>query len=280
MKAQFPYNYVFLGLVVGVLAGRGAGLVIARVTPSLGALRPWAPVLYLLPLTLLPGQWHFVEGTTSNEHQLAILQKIERFSDPDEAVIDNSGGALFRPHASYYYHHGEAHRAMFADYFANDLVDDYRRSQALLWIMDYRLLDLPASVHRYFQSHYVRADGSLFGLGFQLPATKASEHTMDIDVIREGDYHVFPSPVRLGAGPLKKPSSERAYDFSIDGVPVTGQRVHLEEGEHRVTLLPHAPGYFITLLSPEAFLLSEDERFDRELDGARSYQLLFEYEER
>ena len=45
-------------------------------------------------------------------------------------------------------------------------------------------------------------------------------------------------------------------------------------------MLPNSPGYYVTLLSPDAFLRSEGERFDREMDGADSYQLLFEYEER
>ena len=73
---------------------------------------------------------------------------------------------------------------------------------------------------------------------------------------------------------------DREYDFLIDGTPVKGPRVHLEEGEYEIEMLPNSPGYYVTLLSPDAFLRSEGERFDREMDGADSYQLLFEYEER
>jgi hypothetical protein len=34
----------------------------------------------------------------------------------------------------------------------------------------------------------------------------------------------------------------------------------------------------VTAVSPEAFLRSEEDRFARELDGAKAYQLLFEYD--
>ena len=46
------------------------------------------------------------------------------------------------------------------------------------------------------------------------------------------------------------------------------------------TVRANSPGYVISLLSPDAFLRTEAERFERELDGSRSYQLLFEYDRR
>ena len=46
-----------------------------------------------------------------------------------------------------------------------------------------------------------------------------------------------------------------------------------------VTVLADAPAYFLTLVSPDAFLLNEKDRFWRELEGAKAHQLLFEYGE-
>ncbi len=280
VKAQYPYNYVFPCLVVAVVAARGFSLVIARIQARPGRPSAWASLLYLLPLAVAADQARFVAGVTSNDHQLAILEKIERFSSPEEVVIDNSGGALFRPHGSYYYHHGDAHREMFADYFRERLVEDYRDSGALLWIMDYRLLDLPPNVHDYFQRHYVRADGSLFGLGFHIPRTGDADHVVEIDVIREGRYHVFPAPVKLSAGLPRSTANETGAVLVVDGVPVTSSEVELGVGSHRVEVPANFPGHIISLLSPDAFLRSEAERFERELDGSRSYQLLFEYDRR
>jgi hypothetical protein len=281
IKAQYPYNYVLLCFLVGLCAARGFSLLMHRASRAerLARFRPWIPLLYCAPLALLPGQLGFIEDTTSNAHQLALLDKIERFSGPQDAVIDNSGGALFRHHGSYYYQHGRAHRSMFEDYFGRQLVDDYRRSQALLWLIDYRLLDLPEVVHSYFMAHYVRVDGSLFALGFHSPRSRGDELVQDIDVIKAGEYHVFPAPLRLSGAPLGLDSPDRDFDLMIDGQPVQGDTVRLESGARRVTVLPGAPAYFLTLVPPEAFLLDEKDRFWRELEGAKAYQLLFEYGE-
>ena len=53
--------------------------------------------------------------------------------------------------------------------------------------------------------------------------------------------------------------------------------MHLGVGRHVVKVLHAAPAYFLTLVSPDAFLLNEKDRFWRELGGAKAYQLLFEY---
>ena len=270
IKAQYPYNYVLLCFLVGLCSARGFALVAKRIG--------W-PALCVIPLAVLPDQLGFVSGTTSNAHQLALLAKIERFSTPDDAVIDNSGGALFRRHGSYFYQHGRAHRTMFAKYFSEQLVDDYRRSQALLWLIDYRLLDLPENVHSYFLRHYVRVDGSLFALGFHSPRSRGDDLVLDIDVIRDGDYFVFPAPLRLSQVPHGLDTPERPFDLTIDGEPVTGDRVRLLKGPHRVTVSAGAPAYFLTMVPPDAFLLDEEDRFWRELEGAKAYQLLFEYGE-
>ena len=280
IKAQYPYNYVLLCYLVGLCAARGSALLALRAGRAAPQrFQQWTPLLYCMPLLLLPGQLGFVSDTTSNAHQLDLLAKIERFSGPRDAVIDNSGGALFRRHGSYFYQHGRAHRSMFEDYFAAQLVDDYRRSQALLWLIDYRLLDLPETVHSYFMTHYVRVDGSLFALGFQSPRSRGDELEQDIDVIKAGDYYVFPAPLRLSSVPLGLDSPDRDFDLMIDGQPILADTVRLEEGERRVTVLPGAPSYFITLVPPDAFLLNEEDRFWRELEGAKAHQLLFEYGE-
>ena len=284
IKAQYPYNYVLLCFMLGLCAARGFSLAVKRLSSSSGTGRlrraaNFAPLLSIIPLAILPSQIGFVSHTTSNEHQLELLAKIERFSGEDDAVIDNSGGALFRDHGSYFFHHGRAHRKMFEEYFSKQLVDDYRRSQALLWIIDYRLLDLPETVQAYFMEHYIRVDGSLFALGFQSPRSRGTELATDIDVIRSGDYFVFAAPERLSKRPVALEPPERAFDLRVDGEPVLGDRVHLEVGAHRVTTLAGAPAYFLSLVPPDAFLLDEKDRFWRELGGAKPHQLFFEYGE-
>jgi len=259
VAGQYPYNYVFLGWLLGFLAVRGFGLAVDRTAPP-PALRP---LVFLLPLLVLPDQTGFVSGRTTNEHQLALLDKIERNTREGDAVIDNAGGALFRPHASYHWYHGFAHRRMFADVFERELVDDYRRSAAPLWIEDGRLYQLPQTVQDYFHSHYVRADGSLHALGFVTPETARRERKeLVLDVVRPGEYHVFPVQAPLAGG--------RPGGLQIDGSVVSGGVARLDAGPHPVTVLPSSPRYIVSLM-PRSFFQ------DRVSDGAE-HSMLFEYE--
>ena len=159
MRGKFPYNYVFLCMLASLLAVRGDAFLVHGAASRWPQRAGLAPLLYLLPLLAIPDQLGFAEGRTSNAHQLHLLAKLERFTEPGDVVIDDAGGALFRDHASYYYYHGPAHRVVLADYFENLLADDLRESRALFWIRDFRLQKLPAEIRRYFREHYVRADG-------------------------------------------------------------------------------------------------------------------------
>ncbi len=237
LSARYPYNYVTLCVLLAACAVRGLALAAWRLPERL---RPWRPLFWLLPLALVANQVGFVARASSNEEQLRLLETIERWSTPDDVVIDGAGGALFRPHASYYWYHGGAHRRMFADYFAGPLLDDYRESRARFWIRDFRLRHLPEPVRRWFREHYVRAWGSLFVLGFETPAT-AEEREVEIDVIRAGDWYVTPR----GPGAETPPR--------IDGRPVRDGRVHLDEGRHAVRLAPGSPAFAITAVPPGVF---------------------------
>ena len=170
---------------------------------------------------------------------------------------------MFSPHASYYYYHGNAHRQMFRDYFTKQLVDDYRGSQALFWIWDNRYRRLPRPPRRYLESHYVHGGDGLHALGTRTPATAGRAHGIVFDVVRPGNYRVFPS----GRGPARSATS-RDHDLAIDGQPLLGDRIHLEAGEHRIDVLPGSPEYIVSLVDP-AF-------FDAD-PGPPRYSMMFEY---
>jgi hypothetical protein len=260
-KGKFPYNYVVLCLIVGILAVRGFSFAVARFGPRLGSL---APLLYLLPLLLLPDELGFAQGRTSNAHQLHVLEKIERFTRPGDVVIDGAGGALFRDHASYYYYHGPAHRAVLADYFEREYPRDLRESRAPFWIRDLRLRHLPAEVRDYFRTHYVRADGWLYALGVVVPTTGDAPVRRELDVVRAGVWHAFPAP----GGEVAE--SGHARGVSIDGVPLGPEGTALEEGLHSLEVAAGSPPVLLTPLPRGAFL----DRFER----MRPYSMLFEYE--
>jgi hypothetical protein len=261
VTAQYPYNYVLLCTLLLVCAARGYGWAVDRLGPPSAARRS---LLYLLPLAVLPNQLAFVAGTTANDHQLHLLDKIEAFSGDDDVVIDGAGGAIFRKHASYYWYHGVAHRKILEDYFREGLLRDLRESRALFWIKDFRLPKISPEVRRYLHRHYVRADGQLFVLGFATPATDATGYQGEIDVIRAGVYFAH-----AGIGGR---SGARDGAPSIDGQPVGREGVYLEEGVHRVTSPPGAPAAVITPL-PRAV-------FEDPMPKLLPHAPLFEYDRR
>lgn len=262
VRAQYPYNYLYLCFVLGVVAARGYGEAVARAAraPRVGARAAW---LYLLAPLVVWNQLAFVDLASDNDYQLRLLQKIEDYSDEGDAVIDNAGGAMFRPHGSYYYLHGEPHRLLFAEYFRSQLVRDYRESRALFWIWDFRFRWLPESVRGWIARHYVRADGDLHALGFLTPATGEQTHQRVITVIREGDYYVH----RFGTRDEERLGLE---GLRIEGRPVTGDRIHLEERRYAIRVEPDSPAFIISPL-PRSFFE------DTTLPGGR-YTRIFEYD--
>lgn len=261
--AQYPYNYVFLCLVLVLCAVRGFAIALDRLRERLPRGEAVAPLLLLLPLATVPNQLGFLDRASSNEQQMNMLRKIEAYTDADDVVIDNAGGALFRDHASYYWYHGDAHQKMFADYFEKQLVRDYRESQALFWIVDFRLKKLPPAVHAFLRRFYISADRGLYTIGSVTPKTGDEARSVAIHVLRAGEYHVHPAP-RDG-----EPLPGQTGRLRIGGELLTGGTVYLEPGSHVVTVLPNSPVMVLSLLPPEAF--------ERQVTGTRPYMPLFQY---
>ncbi len=264
-SSPYPYNFVFLCWIVAVAAVRGFALFVKALEDRVPDLRDAGALLYLLPLALLSSQLGFVSDTSTNEHQLRVLAKIENYGEPADAVIDNAGGAMFSPDATYYFHHGAAHREIFRDYFETKLIDDYRRSQALFWIWDPRFRGLPKPVRDYLQLHYVDGGDSLHVLGVRTPSTDQESQRFVFDVVRPGEYHVHPA----GRVP-RRSEAARGHDLVFDGSPLVGDRILLGLGEHVVEVLPGSPGYLVTSVDPSFFDANP---------GSGRYTMMFEYRE-
>lgn len=258
IKAQYPYNYVLASWLFGLCAVRGFAWLVEHVKIG-GAFAAWSPILYLLPLALLPDQLGFLVPTTTNEHQLQTLDTIERFSRSDDAVIDGAGGALFRPHGSYYWYHGDFHRLLLADYFANELVEDYRRSAALFWIDDLRQRRLGEPARRHLSEHYVRVGGPLYALGFEFGPDRVQDR--EIDVLRGGRWFAYARAAHAAA---------RAATIEVDGSRVGEAGVELEPGRHRVRVVAGGARVLLTPL-PRAL-------FDEHRPSNLAHAMMFEFE--
>jgi hypothetical protein len=270
MQTQYPYNFVYPGFLILICAIRGFAAVVERLRPPAGIGAAFWPLLYLVPLAVLPNQLAFVANTSNNQYQLTLLNKVEDYSSADDAVIDGSGGALFRKHGSYYWYHGSAHRRMFRDYFENELVRDYRDSRALFWIRDLRQRKLPKAVTQYFSDHYVHVDGDLYALGFETAATNGDGASREIELIRSGDYFVLKAAASARGRVVSSTLMGEPTGLRLDGREVTQGRIHLEEGVHRVDLKPDAPAYIVSPLPAEAF--------ERRIPPRRTHTPLFEYD--
>lgn len=264
LVAPYPYNFVFPCWLLGVSAVRGFSLAVRRLGARFEALDEASPLLYLLPLAALGLQLGFVSGSSSNAHQLRVLQKIQEHGLPGAAVIDGAGGAMFSPHASYYWYHGVAHRKMFRDYFERELVDDWRRSRALFWIQDGRFRELPKPARDYLQQHYVHGGDGLHVLGTRTPAGGDADRVLRFEVVRAAEYRFHPVPGSTGAA---VPAEDRVR---VDGVAPRGGRLHLEPGVHEIRVLPGAPSYRIAPVAASFF--------DAKPAPAR-YTMMFEYRE-
>jgi hypothetical protein len=264
--APYPYNFVFLCWIV-VLAGvRGFTQAVAWLRERVPALEEASPLLFLLPLVALPMQVGFVADTISNEHQLALLRKIDEHGERDDAVIDSAGGAMFSPHASYYWYHGNAHRQMFRDYFESQLIDDFRASSALFWIRDMRFAKLPKAARDYLQSHYIQGSGDLHVLGIRTPPTGEAAESFSFDVVRSAAYHFRRTRRGLDPGSSGSPATE----IQVDGKQLAGGTLFLDVGVHEVVVAPHAPGYVVAPVEASFF---------EPRPGPPHYSMMFQYRE-
>jgi hypothetical protein len=264
MLAPYPYNFVFLCWVVALGGVRGAVDAIERLRGRHPALRTMGPALYLVPLLVLGSQLAFVDGTTSNAHQIRLLEKIAHHGSKDDAVIDNQGGAMFNPDASYYFHHGNAHRKMYADYMRENLQADYRESRALFWIRDSRFKALPHRVQSYLTRSYVHGGEGLYVLGRYTRETAGQPQIVHFDAIRSADYW-FHLAEGSGAKPLDAP---QLSSIRVNGEPVARNPLPLDEGLHEIEIPPNSPAYIVT---------PADASFFERDPGPRLFVMFFEY---
>ena len=252
IRAPFPYNFVLLTWAIGIAAVRAWCTAVRWImNRAKTSGRPWngTALLYGLPLLLLPAQLGFVSGTSSLDEQLQLLKQVERYSAPDDVVIDSAGSALFRPHRGYYWYHGRAHVQMFAPWFDEVLIEEMRESQAPLWIRTVRFDLLPEAAARYLLTHYIPVYGDLHALGFQTRATGPEERRSgSIEIVRPGTYYVMPgteSPHEAAETGMNRPV--------IDGKVVTSPTLELEAGWHPVVIPPNSNSLRFSYLPPEAF---------------------------
>lgn len=256
IKAPYAYNFVLPSFLLGICATRGfwcLGNWVARQLPQLGRL---SGICQFAPLTLIPLQFGYVSGSTTNADQLETLRQVEKYTSKSDVVIDSEGSALFRPDRGYYWYQGRAHVQMFRDYYEGQFVQDLRATQAPFWINGLRSKQLPKAALAYLTSHYIPMRGDLFVLGFRWPNSaldQATEHSFE--VVREAVYYPSCEHPALGGAAAHQ---SIAPSVLIDGHPASGCGVRLAAGWHRAQLPAGSRGCQLSYLPFSAFNLNVD----------------------
>jgi hypothetical protein len=256
ISAPYAYNFVLPSFLLGICATRGFWCFGKWLGSQAPQLRRISGICQFVPLPLIPLQFAYVSGSTTNAQQLETLRQVEMYTSKDDVVIDSEGSALFRPDRGYYWYQGRAHVEMFRDYYEGQFLQDLRATQAPFWINGLRSKQLPRPALAYLNSHYIPMRGDLFVLGFRLPdnpSAQAMQHSFE--VVREADYYLSCEPPALDGADAPR---SVASSVEVDGHPVAGSRVRLATGSHSAQLLPGSRACQLSYLPHSVFNLSED----------------------
>jgi hypothetical protein len=224
-RAPFPYALLpGLGLLCAFVP-RGLAAIIALLrrfpvpTPIY-----WLEVgLVVLGLWLLGPRTGLAETnqklSPDNGYQYEILGDVARLTKPSDAVYDNSGGFVARPHVGFRFYTSALDRQVEAATLPSTVPREIADVGCTALLLDARFRGLPPLLIRYLTQHFqpYNADLWLWGQRFSVSPSPAT-----FDAVREADYFVEPEAVAGPGGLL------------IDGSATPSPVFHLSRGAHRV----------------------------------------------
>ncbi len=155
---------------------------------------------------------------TTNASQYQVLTELARVTRPTDAVYDNSGSFVSRPHVGFRFYTSALDRQEEASSLPIKVPQAIRELGCTAILIDARFSGLPPVLRRFFAQHYLPYDADiwLWGQRFSTNAGVAS-----FEAVRDADYFVEPERVVTNGA------------FSIDGAPVSTPMFHLSRGVHR-----------------------------------------------
>ncbi len=226
-----PYGYSllpFIGLVC-VYAGTGTGAAYECITTRL-ARRPsplvaGACLAALLVFVHLRSGMILARASRTSADQRRTLATIGRLTGPDDAVYDNSGSSVARPHAHFYFYTDQVIRQS-GDELAREIPPAIERSGAVMVLRDARYKALPEAVRDYVAAHFQSYDGDLMLWGMEFPGPEGG----DFLAVKAGTYFLSFPGSKAGDGIPDE------VTFRVDGRPADPAGAPLERGRHRVTV--------------------------------------------
>jgi hypothetical protein len=224
-RAPFPYALVpGLGMLCAFVP-RGLSLLLA----SLRRVRlPEAAQIAMAGLLLL-GLWQLGPSAglaeadkklkPDNGYQYRVLGELARLTNVTDAVYDNSGSFVSRPHVGFRFYTSALDRTAEAATLPITVPRALREQGCTALLLDARFRGLPPSLIRFLTQHYQPYDADLWLWGERFTA---SPTPVTFEAVREADYFVEPETVATGGG------------LVIDERAVSSPVFHLSRGEHRL----------------------------------------------
>lgn len=244
-----PYRYSLIppAAMIGLFASRGL-VSLCRAAARLHREGRWSRtgLAGVAVLAVVVGGLHLTrfhqharrDIRRTNRVQLATLSTLGSLTNRLDAVYDNSGSILTRPHAYFYYYTPWYIRRSWGTMLTQQVPAAIHATGATVFVKEVRYPGLPRPLKAYLGEHYqpYDTDIALWGRRYDLQHDSAEyhrvsegqpgTHTLHTDeqftAVRDDQYFVQPGDV-IEKGKLW-----------IDGQPVTERRFHLTRGEHEV----------------------------------------------
>ena len=222
-QAAFAYSYIPVVNMCCIFAARGM-MELWRLSRSASKKGSLSPVFVAFAcFILIAFMTHRVttkltkQAARTNEYQLGVLKDLNRLTDPDDTIYDNSGSFVSRPHAYFMYYTGANERKYQATKLATEVPQDILSNQTVAELRDMRFKGLPKSLKQFLQTHFQPYSGDIRLWGSRYQNSKKSSFT----AVTDATYFVEPAGVTSSG------------ELLIDG-EVVSDTFKLSRGKHEV----------------------------------------------
>ena len=179
-------------------------------------------------------EWAYLDEP-QNEYQLRVLRKVAELTDPTDAIYDNTGTYVARPHAYWFYYTFRSIWSYQSQMLVHEVPDALETNGAVMMLIDSRYGALPKKLRKHLEAHYQAYNGDIFMAGqyFKPKGEQSARSKASFLAVTEGDYFVYP------------PTAVRDAQLTVDGKPVDGQVFSLTKGQHRIAFRSAAQAFYI-----------------------------------
>jgi hypothetical protein len=224
-RAPYEWSLIAPLTLLALYAARGLGWIIewlaaaqrsaarrALVVGACVALAAWQ-----LPFARRP----YRANTDPRGFQERMMANVAALTAPGDAVYDNTGFQIARPHPHFYFFTDQAARIVLADALVTEIPRAILAGGVTVHIADRRDTTLPEPLRAFLDGHFVRVVDRMriWGRRFDRLAAKRPE---TFEAVRDARYYVTPADPRLLA------------HLTLDDRPLRASVTQIRKGPHRI----------------------------------------------